>query len=323
MNKYPSIEQLRHVVAAVTHKTRYVSEGVYNNDPLPTLPFTGTIKLHGSNGGVVVNKDGIHAQSRNQLLTEQNDNYGFYQFVLAQRDVFTKIAWSFLWEEEIVIYGEWAGKNINAGGTGISRLPRAFYIFDVLIDGKWLDKNSLFILGHSLAGLAPDDVRFITNYPTYQISLDFNTLNASSPIIEDLTKIVNEIDAQCPVAAHHDVEGHGEGLVFANYDMGELLAFKLKGDSHKIARQKVVVELSPEFQASIDEFCDYSLTLERLNQIYGMVSDKTNRGIGEFLKLLSLEIIKEESDVLEESGLEWKHVSRAITHRAKEFFGSQ
>ena len=141
MIKYPSIEQLRSVCSEVARRTRYVSEDA----PLPSLSFTGTIKLHGSNGGVVVTKDSIVAQSRNQVLSDQNDNYGFFQFVSANVDYFGEIAKSFCYNDAVVIFGEWAGTGIN-GGTDISRLPRAFYIFDIRVDGKWLDKHSLFLL---------------------------------------------------------------------------------------------------------------------------------------------------------------------------------
>lgn len=321
MIKYPSIEQLRSVCSDVAHRTRYVSDGVYTNAPLPKIPFTGTIKLHGSNGGVVVTKDTIVAQSRTQVLSDQNDNYGFFQFVSANVDYFGAIGKTFDYSESVVIFGEWAGKGINAGGTGISRLPRAFYIFDIQVDGKWLDKHSLFLLGRSLE--MPDDIRWITNYPTYQITLDFDTLHESSQILQDLEKIVEEIDLQCPVALHHGVGGIGEGLVFSNYEKGELLAFKLKGKSHRISKQKVIVALTPEVQASIDEFCDYALTLERLNQCYVMVEDKSLKGLGEFIKLVSQDVIKEESDVLESSGFDWKHVSRPLTRRVKEWFTNQ
>ncbi len=51
MIKYPSIGQFKNVIHEVKQNTRFagIQDGVpiYNNDPLPTLTFTGTCKIHG------------------------------------------------------------------------------------------------------------------------------------------------------------------------------------------------------------------------------------------------------------------------------------
>ncbi len=50
--KYPSIDQFKTVIKAVAQDTRYAGRDendhpIYNQDPLPTLDFIGTCKIHG------------------------------------------------------------------------------------------------------------------------------------------------------------------------------------------------------------------------------------------------------------------------------------
>ncbi len=50
--KYPSIDQFKTVIKAVTQDTRYAGRDendhpIYNQDPLPTLDFIGVTKVHG------------------------------------------------------------------------------------------------------------------------------------------------------------------------------------------------------------------------------------------------------------------------------------
>ena len=70
--KFPSIEQFRTVIK-------------YVNKYLPgvtTLKYKGTVKLHGTNAAIGVLKDGtVYFQSRNSIITPENDNAGFATFM--------------------------------------------------------------------------------------------------------------------------------------------------------------------------------------------------------------------------------------------------
>ena len=90
---FPSIEQFRNVVREVKHKATYVGQDendqpIYNPSAvLPTLSFLGSVKLHGTNAGIVYNWDELafeyvpHVQSKNQIITPIKDNAGFATFV--------------------------------------------------------------------------------------------------------------------------------------------------------------------------------------------------------------------------------------------------
>ena len=56
--KMPSIEQFRNVIQEVTHRARYRGEDeqnqpIYEDCELPTLTFRGSVKMHGTNAGIV------------------------------------------------------------------------------------------------------------------------------------------------------------------------------------------------------------------------------------------------------------------------------
>lgn len=64
MLKYPSIDQFRNVVRIVKTNHDYqgkdevTGEVIYSHDsPYPTMSFKGTVKLHGTNAGIVKYKD--------------------------------------------------------------------------------------------------------------------------------------------------------------------------------------------------------------------------------------------------------------------------
>src|SRR4051812_6401410 len=71
MNKFPSIEQFRHVVRHVR------DQAAFDGAELPTIAFTGTVKLHGTNAGIFHSGDQIGYMSRNRVLTVGDDNLGF------------------------------------------------------------------------------------------------------------------------------------------------------------------------------------------------------------------------------------------------------
>ena len=73
---FPKIGQFRQVIKHVVDSARYFGKDI-NGDaifnptlPVPTLTFEGTVKLHGTNAGVTINRDGeIWAQSRENVIS--------------------------------------------------------------------------------------------------------------------------------------------------------------------------------------------------------------------------------------------------------------
>jgi len=89
-----------------------------------------TEKIDGTNACVVFNDDGTfsHAQSRNRIITPDNDNYGFAGWVQDNLEDLTKLGPGYH-------YGEWWGQGV---GRGYGLKERRFSLFNT---ARWNDKN--------------------------------------------------------------------------------------------------------------------------------------------------------------------------------------
>jgi hypothetical protein len=261
MKKFGSIESLRNVVANVRRWTDF------HKTAAPTITFKGTVKLHGSNGGVTVTPDGLIAQSRNNILDLNNDNAGFAQFVA--RDISTH-AFALLAhylhyqdkpgvhveegaENHYIFYGEWCGGSIQKG-VALNELPKHFVIFAV----RDTDTDEMVTIDWQSLLIESDVVSkgFQKAHPTFseQTILDrlhaagvylidearpqFITIDFANPekVTQDLEERTLAYEEECPWAALFGVKGIGEGIVWM--PTGEFAdkrewAFKVKGLLHQ------------------------------------------------------------------------------------------
>lgn len=238
--KYPSIDQFKTVIKAVTQDTRYAGRDendhpIYNQDPLPTLDFIGTTKIHGSCAGYRYNKNGeLVAQSRERDLSLLSDNYGFCAFVFKHEKLFRELGENLIQDnDQVVVYGEWSGMGIQAN-VAVSQLPKRFYIFGIrwIKEGMpdcWVDTISLnHWLNPFIEDLNNNDIYNITQFGTWNISIDFNH---PEMVQNRLIEITNEIEQECPVGRYFGVSGIGEGAVFS-HNSDRFYQFKSKGSLH-------------------------------------------------------------------------------------------
>ena len=305
MYKYPSIEQFRNCIKEV--------QRLYKDKPLPILTFTGSVKLHGTNAGVELPAN--IPQSRNQVLSENNDNYGFYPFHKERKEIFQQIYDSLGLDLPIVIYGEWAGKGIQQN-VAISKLNKAFYIFGIkVITGEdthyWL--KDFEIINYE------ERIFTVQSFGIWTLAIDFNYPELIQNKLQEFTI---QVEQECPIANWFGVSGIGEGIVWEYIDdEGQILSFKVKGEKHSSSKVKVLAAIDTEKVKSIKEFVDTVLTDTRLEQAYFECNNTTDMiGIGLFLKWINTDIFKEESDTLEVSGLTIKDVGSAISKQAKQWY---
>ena len=321
--KYPSIGQFRNVISEVKY--------LYKDKQLPTIEFIGTVKLHGTNASVVIKSDGTqYCQSRSNIITPDNDNYGFARWHQTRIDFFNDIYeqvtdYADCNGNDIVVYGEWAGKGIQKG-VGISQVDKHFYVFAIAIanqDGslRWIDFAKMPYIENG------DDVFDIYNFDiplyTHRIEIDFNNPNL---VQNKLIELTEQIENLCPVAKHFDVEGVGEGIVWSHVtDDGEQLIFKVKGEKHSSTKVKKLASVDVEKLNSVMEFVEYAVTESRLKQalfeVCNDVADRTQ--LGKFIKWVSSDISKEEQDTLKENELTMKDVGSQLSKKAKEWFFEQ
>jgi len=344
LRRFSEIDQFRHVVADVNHHAHYVGQDangkpMYDSDmPKPTLTFNGTVKLHGSNCGVAfdVLSGEVQAQSHFRYLTVEDDNFGFCawaQSAAGATDLWNLrlLALSAALEQlnqpvlGIHAFGEWCGPVVN-GKTAIGQLPLRWVVFGVMLTLE--DASELWIPVENVAGLWAEHVvgegsliHFITDYPRYTIDIDFNDPAAA---LDELERLTLEVEAECPVAKALGGSGIGEGIVWVcHHPKWGRLVFKTKGMKHKGTKNSRIVQIEPEVLASMEAFTEAVLTDSRLEQGYERLraehGELTTKHIGPFLMWVGQDVLKEESDTLEASGLERKQVMGRINLAAKQW----
>lgn len=309
--KYPSIEQFRHVVKNIAKLS----------EELPVVDAVGTVKLHGTNGGVCYSNGELWAQSRNNILTVNYDNAGFAFFVEKNRDWFLdffedyKNRNSIKDDSVISLFGEWVGEGIQSK-VAISQIEKSFFVFGLKVDSKW----------ESVLGIRNRDRRIfnVTDYKKFYLKIDFNNPAEAQESIDAFTQ---GVEKRCPIAFEQfDIDGIGEGIVWQFDYAGYLHNFKSKGDSHVNAKQKKNRERNVNYEAKkeIAEKITPSWRLAQgLENIFGVgygKSDIDRKRLGEYIKWVIDDVAKEDLDYIVESGFEFKQIMGFVSNIAKDYF---
>lgn len=315
--KWPSIELLHNLCRSL--------ELI---EPKPTVTYRAKIKLDGTNAGVQIFSDGrVAAQSRTQIVTPDNDNMGFANWVNENIEFFSNLASS----KHLTIFGEWCGKGIQKR-TAISQIDRKIFVVFAIqsggIDGqiaKWEicpEKIESFVPKH------PDI--FILPFYSDPITLDFSDKEQLKAQAEVLNRMVQEVENIDPwVKEIFGIEGIGEGLVFypEENDRIECLSyaerlFKAKGEKHQVVKTKKPVQIDPEKVKTIEEFVELFVTPSRLEQ---GVTEACNgefdmKKMGDFLKWFTGDVKKESTAELERAKLTWKEVNKPVMNTARKWY---
>ncbi len=336
---FPSIEQFRNIIANINRQYSFVGlddtgEAIYDyNRPKPVLRFVGTIKIHGTNFGVCFNDtDGIWAQSRESIITPDNDNAGAAFFMETNKAVFMDLFNSVKEKynidtanNTISIYAEWAGKGIQKG-VGINNLPKSMFIIGLKISPFIMDSETpAYWLDSSFLKSPENNIFNIEDYKTYTIDIDFNAPQLSQNKILEMTL---EVEEECPVAKAFGYCGIGEGLVVSHRNAnGTVLRFKSKGLKHAGASKvKTLKHVDDEKINKIIDVVNEVCTHPRLEQMLDKTFDTLNGGkldikrLGEFIKNVLADITKEESDIIAESGLIPKDINSKVSEVSRNFY---
>lgn len=328
---YPKIGQFRNVVKEINHYATFTGldeEGnsIYNDSLIkPVLEFKGTVKLHGTNASICYNdKDGVWAQSRNNIITIENDNAGFAKFISEREtEAINVLNWAISFydidtsKDTVCIYGEFAGKGIQKG-VAISELEKSFYIFGLSVVN---DKKEREWLEFHYPGSLDNRILNINLFYSPTITIDLNQPELSQNKLIELTEAVEK---QCPVAAEFEKEGIGEGIVWTAKYLRKTYRFKVKGEKHSVTKVKKLASVDTEKLNSINEFVEYSVTKQRVDQaienVFGS-EDPDIKQTGEIIRWVANDIIAEESDTLKSNSLTWKEVAGKVAKEVKsEFF---
>ena len=332
MIKFPSIEQFRNVIRHVKSIAQFVGtdengDPVYDQSiPLPTLQFCGTVKLHGTNAGIVYDMDdkSIQYQSRERILSLTRDNAGFMLYMM-KREAVLKNIFDSIWvpsgTRKIAIFGEWCGQGIQKG-VAISQLPKMFVIFAVK---AVLDERSVWLdISDEDFNATSDNIFSIFDFPTYAIDIDFKYPElAQNKMIE----ITNAVEEECPVGKHFGVSAVGEGVVWTcmNPGFGSAAWFKVKGEKHSASKVKTLSAIDVEAVENIRAFVEMVVTESRLEQgLDNLVREQLKpfemQSMGDFLRWVYNDVMKEEIDTIVANGIDPKKLGSAIANVARPWY---
>ena len=336
MDKFPKIAAFHNIVKSVRH----MNDSPYVDDVLKALEpvsFIGTVKLHGTNASVVCTPDGLQCRSRNREISVENDNCGFARFIAgeAQAKVIRHIEDNVRFDYDlgletdrppVTIYGEWCGKGIMKG-CGIHSLDLMFVVFAASIGSG----DSVEFVAPPFVDEPSASIYHIERVPAYEVTIDFSNEESIRESAKFMEGLVLKVEKQCPFAASFDAIGIGEGIVWTplgKYSHRTDLWFKTKGQKHRVegGKSKTNIRVSPEILAGVKAFVDATVTMDRLEQGIGYLTElglsAERKTTGLFLKWIAKDIADECSDELEASGLTWKMVQRDVTRRAATYFKS-
>lgn len=311
---FPSIEQFRNAVQNI----KQINGNLERSGILPnySITFEGTVKLHGTNAGIMVYSNGDYVpQGRERSISIESDNYGFAAYALNPQLVnFVKPKLEAILKKfnsdgntyiSIGLFGEWAGVGIQKG-VGIASMPRFFAPFGICLFKEldngyvrnWLPTEENKAFYHEELRIFP--VACIPNC-TFEKTIDFSSQSTLAEVSNELSELTLKVEEQCPFAKHFGFEGIGEGIVwknktifshFVNFEtqdgkhiQGECgldlfeLAFKVKGEKHSSSKVKTIKQLAPadiERIKKVEDFVEYVLTDSRLNQGFEYIKQQLN-----------------------------------------------
>ena len=357
MVKYPSINQYRQIVKEITERACFIGLDELGNPefdylkPKPVVTFTATEKIHGCNAAFCYSEpDSFWCQSRENIITVEKDNMGFAWFCEQNKETFISIIKELAKENDIdlnkyiiSLYGEYAGGNIQKN-SALTNSEKCFIIFEHFKvspiepqedadseKAKWFKTIS-----YSDFSVPQPDVEWaespankifnIMRFDTWSFTIDFNQPERSQ---NDLIKLVEEtIEPASPLGKKFGHEANiGEGVVISHLTPdGSLIQAKIKGTKHsnsKVTTLKAVdTEKLDKIDKCIEEICHSWRFEQMLREVFGVDYEKTidRKRIGEFLRLVATDTLKEESDIIASHGFEPKDIMGKVQQKAKEYF---
>lgn len=288
------------------------------------INLIGTVKIHGTNSsvGLDLKDNSLFYQSRNRVLSLDDDNYDFAKYIEDNKSEFLKIFDEIKNKintekyDSIIIYGELAGKGIQ-NKVAVSQIDRFFAPFSVI----GVNKDTVDQLDVKLS--VNESIRFypVETFGVYNIQLDLDNVHLAQQEIKDLTI---SVENECPVGKYFGVSGTGEGIVFT--DETKQYSFKSKGEKHSVSKVKVIASVDIEKINKIKDFVDYSVTENRLNQgieyLKEMNKELDISSMGDFLRWLANDVLKEEQDVISENGLDndLKAIMKSVSSKGRKWF---
>ena len=348
---YGSTPQFRQAVKDITFAAQYTHYDEVEDHPvtdtslqLPTLTFTGTEKIHGTNAAVCYsNPDGFWVQSRKNIITPEKDNAG-----CATAAYTNEVSWTAIIKQLAVehcinldtniisVFYEWAGGNVQKKSalTGLDKRAIIFAHFKVspielvLTTAGEECPNNIKLLSTNRIEAHANGIYNIMCYPTVSIDINFEEpLMSQNKMIE----MVDKLEADSLVGKAFGIDNNiGEGYVFTTTYKDKLYKFKVKGEEHAKHEGKIktLAPVDEEFEQSKNDFVNKTACITwRLEQMFNETKaehgELSNAQTGIFLQKVFADVAKEESDTMLELGINPKSINGKIAKVAKTYYNSR
>lgn len=231
-------------------------------------------KLDGSNGQVWMENGEIKCGSRNRVLSLENDNQGFCDYIMKHEG----IGRLFKLYPNLILYGEWLVP--HSLKTYEDSAWREFYVFDV----TWKNSGDLIDYEYYFKILDFYEIKYIP-------LLDYYT----NPSIEEIAGCVNKNTFLIKPNS-----GIGEGVVIKNYNFvnkyGRTTWAKVVTEEFKQKNREVFPKKEKEGveQKIISKYVTYSLVEKEYSKICNE-QEWNSKLIPKLLGVVYYSLIKEES----------------------------
>lgn len=302
------------------------------------VAYRGTVKLHGTNAGVIVDADGLRAQSRSRIITPEDDNYGFAAHIAEPRvtravlDLAKEVrrVHGVVGHTPIVLYGEWVGPGIQSGVAVCNLHKKQWVLFGTKIG---TGESSYYTSEVPKLGYMYSDgnVYSIADVETFSFEIDYDSPSSRERAVQYVDQVTKQVETVCPWGERFGIAGTGEGIVWSptgRYERVTDLYFKSKGAAHRTTKPRAKKQsVGIEKIESVDRFVDYAVTDVRLRQGVDELREKGHavamESMGAYLKWIGNDVRTECAVELDGNGLTWQDVSRAVARRARDFFVSE
>lgn len=326
----------------------------------PKLMVTFSEKIHGTNAGVCYsNPDGFWVQSRERILERDlaSDNAACAYHAYGNEKVWINIIKSLanehnidLDENIISVYYEWCGGSIQkkSAVSGLDKRSIIFQHFKVSPLEPLRDKNgdvirtdeqpARWLPTYTIAdmyGNGPNEIMWIDrsdkdiynimDFEVWQHEVHFEHADLSK---NKLIELVTEIEKNSPVGEAMGIPNNiGEGIV-GTFEYDDVVhKFKVKGTAHTNSRVKTLKPVDNEKEQRKIDLANKVTTAGRCEQgwqmIHGIDNEKCEpqkENLGDFLRWIHGDIMKECLPDYHEAGIEPKEINGLISKIARTWF---
>ncbi|HNS42166.1 MAG TPA: RNA ligase family protein [Taishania sp.] len=256
-------------------------------------------KLDGTNSQIWLENGELKAGSRNNILTLEKDNYGFYQYVLNNKDLYLPF---FTILPNAILYGEFL--KIHNIKTYRKDALDKFYVFDVMLNDHYIE------------------------YDTYQLTLEKLGI-LYVPLLAKVNDYKGDFSEFLPQADFLLESGHGEGIVIKNYDFvnkyGETKWAKLINENFSLEKGKPRPVRNEADNTLEQKIVDELVTEHFVKKEYTKLIAQLGEGVkgiqGQLLRVVNKTLIDEEgSFIVEQYGenVDFKLITKFTTLKVKQ-----